>query len=140
MSPRLRLDPEQVLRTLEPLERATMLPPPAFTDQAVLDWELHELFGRGWICAAHVSAIAEPGAWVMREIGDQSFFVIRGKDGVPRAFHNVCRHRGARLFEEERGRTRARITCPYHAWSYGFDGELLGARATEGIEDFDTTW
>ena len=137
MSPRLRLDPEQVLRTLEPLERATMLPPPAFTDQAVLDWELHELFGRGWICAAHVSAIAEPGAWVMRELGDQSFFVIRGKDGVPRAFHNVCRHRGARLFEEERGRTRARITCPYHAWSYGFDGELLGARKTEGLEDFD---
>jgi Rieske 2Fe-2S family protein len=139
MSPELRLDPEQVLRTLEPLERATMLPPPAFTDQAVLDWELHEFFGRGWICAAHVSAIAEPGAWVMREIGDQSFFVIRGKDGVPRAFHNVCRHRGARLFEEERGRTRARITCPYHAWSYGFDGELLGARATEGIEDFDAS-
>ena len=137
MSPRLRLDPEQVLRTLEPLERATMLPPPAFTDQAVLDWELHEFFGRGWICAAHVSAIAEPGAWVMRELGDQSFFVIRGKDGVPRAFHNVCRHRGARLFEEERGRTRARITCPYHAWSYGFDGELLGARKTEGLEDFD---
>ena len=133
----MRLDPEQVLRTLEPLERATMLPPPAFTDQAVLDWELHEFFGRGWICAAHVSAIAEPGAWVMREIGDQSFFVIRGKDGVPRAFHNVCRHRGARLFEEERGRTRARITCPYHAWSYGFDGELLGARTTEGLEDFD---
>ena len=61
MSPRLRLDPEQVLRTLEPLERATMLPPPAFTDRAVLDWELHEFFGRGWICAAHVSAVAEPG-------------------------------------------------------------------------------
>ena len=139
MSPELRLDPEQVLRTLEPLERATMLPPPAFTDQAVFDWELHEFFGRGWICASHVSAIAQPGAWVMREIGDQSFFVIRGKDGVPRAFHNVCRHRGARLFEEERGRTRARITCPYHAWSYGFDGELLGARATEGIEDFDAS-
>jgi Rieske 2Fe-2S family protein len=137
MTPTLQLDPEQVRRTLEPLERASMLPPAAFTDETVLDWELGNFFGREWICAAHVSAVAEPGAWVMRELGDQSFFVIGDKDGVPRAFHNVCRHRGARLFEAERGRARARITCPYHAWSYGFDGELLGARATDGLEDFD---
>jgi Rieske 2Fe-2S family protein len=137
MSSRLGLDPEQVLRTLEPVERASMLPPAAFTDPDVLDWELHDFFESGWICAAHVSAVAEPGAWVMREIGDESFFVIGGKDGFPRAFHNVCRHRGSRIFEQERGRARARITCPYHAWSYGFTGELLGVRATEGIEDFD---
>jgi Rieske 2Fe-2S family protein len=137
MTPTLQLDPEQVRRTLEPLERASMLPPAAFTDERVLDWELASVFGREWICAAHISAVAEPGAWVMREVGDQSFFVIGGKDGRPRAFHNVCRHRGARIFEEDQGKARARITCPYHAWSYGFDGELLGARATEGLEDFD---
>ena len=137
MSPALRLDPEQVERTLQPLERASMLPPAAFTDPSVLDWELESVFGREWICAAHVSAVAEPGAYVMREVGDQSFFVIGGKDGRPRAFHNVCRHRGSRIFERTQGKVRARITCPYHAWSYGFDGELLGARHTDGLEDFD---
>jgi glycine betaine catabolism A len=137
VTPRLQLDPGQVQRTLEPLERASMLPPSAFTDESVLDWELASVFGREWVCAAHVAAVAEPGAWVMRELGDQSFFVIGRKDGRPRAFHNVCRHRGARIFEQAEGRARARITCPYHAWSYGFDGELLGARATEGLEDFD---
>jgi glycine betaine catabolism A len=137
VTPALTLDRSEVERTLEPLERASMLPPSAFTDSSVLDWELAGVFGREWICACHVSAVAEPGAWVTREVGDQSFFVIGGKDGRPRAFHNVCRHRGARIFEEDHGTTRARITCPYHAWSYGFDGELLGARATEGLEDFD---
>ncbi|MGH2987767.1 MAG: aromatic ring-hydroxylating oxygenase subunit alpha [Solirubrobacterales bacterium] len=137
MTARLGLDPEQVERTLEPLERASMLPPAAFNDPAVLDWELSSVFAREWICAAHLSAVAEPGAYVMRELGDQSFFVVGGKDGRPRAFHNVCRHRGARIFERHEGRVRARITCPYHAWSYGLDGELLGARATDGLEDFD---
>jgi glycine betaine catabolism A len=137
MTPELRLEREQVELTLQALERASMLPPAAFTDQSVLDWELSSVFGREWICAAHASAVAEPGAYVMRELGDQSFFVIGGKDGRPRAFHNVCRHRGSRLFEQDEGRVRARITCPYHAWSYGFDGELLGARHTDGLEDFD---
>jgi carnitine monooxygenase subunit len=94
VTPELRLDPEQVEATLEPLERATMLPPSAFTDPSVLAWELDGLFGGDWICAAHASAVAEPGAYVMREMGDQSFFVIGGDDGRPRAFHNVCRHRG----------------------------------------------
>jgi Rieske 2Fe-2S family protein len=49
----------------------------------------------------------------------------------------VCRHRAARIFEDEAGKVRGRIRCPYHAWSYGFDGSLLGTRHTEGLEDFD---
>ncbi len=56
----LDLDPREVALTLEPVERATMLPPRAFTDPAVLDWELETLF-RGWLCVGHVSLVAEPG-------------------------------------------------------------------------------
>jgi glycine betaine catabolism A len=137
VSPELRLDPAQVEATLEPLERATMLPPTAFTDPSVLEWELESLFGGGWICAAHSSAVAEPGAYVMREIGDQSLFVIGGEDGRPRAFHNVCRHRGSRIVEDAEGRMTRMIRCPYHAWSYGFDGGLRAAPKTDGLEDFD---
>jgi Rieske 2Fe-2S family protein len=133
----LRLDPVQVEATLAPLERATMLPPSAFTDPSVLGWELESVFADGWICAAHASAVAEPGAYVMREIGDQSFFVIGGEDGHPHAFHNVCRHRGSRLVEDTHGQMKRLIRCPYHAWSYGFGGELRAAPKTDGIEDFD---
>ena len=84
-----------------------MLPPAAFTDPSVLEWELESLFGGGWICAATSSPVAEPGAYVMREIGDQSLFVIGGEDGRPRAFHNVCRHRGARIVEDAEGNDAA---------------------------------
>ena len=133
----LALDRAELDATLRPLERASMLPPPSFTDPSVLAWELENLFCDGWICAGHVSAVAEPGDYLMRDLGRESLFVIRGTDGEVRAFHNVCRHRAARIFSEPRGHVRGRIRCPYHAWSYGFDGSLQGTRHTEGLEDFD---
>ena len=62
--------------------------------------------------------------------------VIGDDDGLPRAFLNTCRHRGARLVDEPEGQLR-RLQCPYHAWSYGFDGSLRNAPFTEGLTDFD---
>ena len=124
--------------TLQPLERATMLPKAAFLETGVLDWELGNIFSGGWIVAAHVSAVAEPGAYVAREIGGRSFVVFGGEDGAPRAFHNVCRHRGARLVEDAEGKVRRRIQCPYHAWSYDLQGNLRAAPHMDGVEGFDT--
>jgi phenylpropionate dioxygenase-like ring-hydroxylating dioxygenase large terminal subunit len=132
----LNLDLRDVEATLEPLERATMLPPRAFVDEGVFDWELDQIF-RGWVCVGHASRVARPGAYVMREVGDDSVVVMGGSDGRPHAFLNVCRHRGARLISDAEGSVRARITCPYHAWSYGFDGELEGTRHMDGVEDFE---
>ncbi len=123
--------------TLQPLERATMLPPAAFLEPAVLDWELANIFRAGWVCAGHVSAVAEPGAFVRREVGGESIVVVGGEDGEVRAFHNVCRHRGARLLEEAEGQVRRRLRCPYHAWSYDLEGKLQAAPHMEGVEDFD---
>jgi Rieske 2Fe-2S family protein len=45
---------------------------------------------------------------------------------VPRGFYNVCRHRGSRLCEEPAGRLKGAVKCPYHAWAYSFEGELIG--------------
>jgi Rieske 2Fe-2S family protein len=123
--------------TLQPLERATMLPPAAFLEPAVLDWELANIFRGGWVCAGHVSLVSEPGAFVRREIGRESVVVIGGEDGAVRAFHNVCRHRGARLVEEVEGQVRRRLRCPYHAWSYDLEGSLQAAPHMEDVEDFD---
>ena len=75
----------------------------------------------------------------MREIGTDSVVVIGGEDGRPRAFLNVCRHRGARLIEEAEGSVRRRVQCPYHGWSYGLDGELKARPHMDGVEDFDTS-
>jgi phenylpropionate dioxygenase-like ring-hydroxylating dioxygenase large terminal subunit len=134
----LDLDPREVEATLEPLERATMLPPRAFADPGVFAWELETIF-RGWVCVGHASLVAEPGSYLMREIGMDSVVVMGAEDGRPRAFLNVCRHRGARLIDDFEGGVRRRVQCPYHGWSYGLDGELKAAPHMEGVEGFDTS-
>jgi glycine betaine catabolism A len=136
MRPALPFDAAELAETLRPPEQATMLPPAAFTDASVFEWELANLFS-GWICVGHVSQVAEQGSFLMREIGLDSVVVIGGEDGRPRAFHNVCRHRGARVVNEPEGRVRRRLQCPYHAWSYGLDGSLQAAPHMDGVEDFD---
>ncbi|HEY2717348.1 MAG TPA: aromatic ring-hydroxylating dioxygenase subunit alpha [Solirubrobacterales bacterium] len=135
--PAMTLTAEQLEATLQPLERATMLPPAAFLDRSLLEWELRNVFAGGWICAGHASAVAEPGAFLSREVGEQSFFVVGGEDGVPRAFHNVCRHRASRLLEQAEGQVRRRLQCPYHAWSYDLEGNLRAAPHMDGVEGFD---
>lgn len=73
----------------------------------------------------HESEIREPGEWRTIEYLGESVIVIRGDDDRVRAFANVCRHRGSRLVDENGGCAKV-LTCPYHAWSYGRDGRLVG--------------
>jgi Rieske 2Fe-2S family protein len=134
--PPLALRADDLARTRRPLEAATMLPRAAFTDASVHAWELEGLFLGGWICVGHADQVRERGEYVMVELGGDSIFVIADDDGVPHAFRNTCRHRGARLVDAPEGRL-PRLQCPYHAWSYGFDGALRHAPFTDGLVDFD---
>ena len=54
----------------------------------------------------------------------------------PRAFYNVCQHRGHTLVMNESG-CRKLFTCPYHSWSYGLNGKLKMAPNTQDLEGFD---
>jgi choline monooxygenase len=80
--------------------------------------------------------IAAPGQYLAVELAQWKLLVLRGRDGVLRGFHNVCRHRGARLLEEGSGRCPAALTCPYHLWVYDHDGALRKAPAFGEDEGF----
>lgn len=123
--------------TLRPFENARSLPGAAYRDPDVHAAELENLFFKMWLCVGHESALGEPGDYALREIGDESALVVQDREGVARAFHNVCRHRGTRLLDGSNGRGLDRIRCPYHAWSYGLDGELVAAPLMDGVEGFD---
>ena len=86
-----------------------------------------------WVC--HVEKLRAPGAYVTAEIAGRPIAVVRGRDGLLRAFYNVCKHRAHELLRGE-GQT-TRILCPYHAWVYGLDGQLVRAPHTETLWDFD---
>jgi Rieske 2Fe-2S family protein len=122
---------EELEPTLRPLLEASLLPSRAYTDEAVADWEARHIFLGGWICIGHVSAFAERGRYLTAEVAGESMLFVG-----ERGFYNVCRHRGSRLQTEREGTTR-RLQCPYHAWSYGFDGRLENAPHTEQLQGFD---
>jgi glycine betaine catabolism A len=132
----LPLSASEVERTRLPLERASQLPGAAFTDPAVLEWEVDQIFKREWVCAGHIDQVNERGKYLMIEVGAESVLVIADDDGIPRAFRNRCRHRGSRLVDDAEGQLM-RLQCPYHAWSYGFDGSLKNAPHTDDLIDFD---
>jgi Rieske 2Fe-2S family protein len=131
----LPLDPAAVERTRLPLTQASQLPGPAFQDPAVLEWELEHLFVREWICAGHVDQIRGQGRFFTVEVAGESVIVVADDDGLPRAFVNTCRHRGARVVSEPEGQVK-RLRCPYHSWTYNLDGTLRNTTFTDGLEDF----
>nr|WP_186354455.1 ring-hydroxylating oxygenase subunit alpha [Pseudomonas lactis] len=118
------------------VEHAHTLPASYYTQPAVFEYEKETIFAKSWICIAHRSEVAENNAYITRDVVGESIIVVRGRDGVLRAFYNVCPHRGHQLLTGS-GKARNVITCPYHAWAFKLDGELAHARNCENVADFD---
>lgn len=89
--------------------------------------DLEVVFRSRWLFAGHASSIPDEGDYFLFELGPDSYVVVRQADGTIRALANVCRHRGSRICTEASGKGKKRLTCPYHAWSYGLDGSLRTA-------------
>jgi len=102
------------------------LAPHYYVAPEVFAAERQAIFRRHWHMLGPAAQVAEPGQYLAVELANWKLFVIRGSDGVLRGFHNVCRHRGARLLEEGNGRCEM-LRCPYHLWVYGEAGELRHA-------------
>jgi Rieske 2Fe-2S family protein len=97
------------------------------------DWFLKErenIFFGEWTCIGRQEDWPQAGDYQAISIAGESILVVRGDDDVLRAFFNVCRHRGCQLVDSEdtgalKGRMRSNIRCPYHSWTYRFDGSLF---------------
>ena len=113
------------------------LPGHVYTDPAWLSREMERVFARMWLAAGRADQLSTPGMFVRRDIAGASVLIIRGQDGTLRAVHNVCRHRGTRLCTEDSGTLRGSVQCPYHAWTYGLDGQLLAAPLMDEVQGFD---
>ena len=104
---------------------AHSLPAWIYRDPEFFELEKELIFRPSWQIVCHVNDIPRSGDFHTFEFLGQSVVVLRGDDGQIRSFHNACRHRAARLLDDSKGHCGRRITCPYHAWSYGLDGRLL---------------
>jgi phenylpropionate dioxygenase-like ring-hydroxylating dioxygenase large terminal subunit len=99
--------------------------------------EREAVFRPSWQIVCHLSDIPAAGCYHTLDFVGETILVVRGADMQPRGFYNVCRHRAARLLDGNAGQCGSRIVCPYHAWAYGLDGQLLGMpeRAAFGALD-----
>lgn len=99
--------------------------------------ERSAVFGRAWLFLGHEAEAASPGDWIACDLAGHRLLALRGKDGVLRAFHNVCRHRAGPLVTGGQGHCEGELVCAYHGWRYALDGRLRSAVGFGATDRFD---
>lgn len=128
----------EMLRLIRNRRAGFSLEQPFYTDPDFFRLDMELIWYRDWLFVGHDCEIAKPGGFFTVQVGAYPVVIVRGRDGLIRAFHNSCRHRGSRVCTSAKG-TSARLVCPYHQWTYDLDGSLVFARQmAEGFrtEDF----
>ena len=119
-----------------PLERALTIPSSWYVDKNLYGLEVKTVFSNTWQLAGRLDQLQQPGQYVTTDIAGEPIVLVRGQDGVLRAFFNVCRHHAAAVMTEPEGKA-AQLRCPYHGWTYSLEGELKGTPDFSGVCDFD---
>jgi len=115
---------------------AKSLPQKYFVSADIFAQEQAGIFAKEWLLVGHQSQIPDAGDYIVQQVIGESLIVIRDKSRQIHGFFNVCRHRGTRLKEQACGHGMT-IQCPYHAWTYGLDGRLVGAPHMEDVPGFE---
>lgn len=115
------------------------LPGWAYHSEEFHELEREQIFLKAWQVVCHQSELPETGDYVTFEFFGRRGFVVRGKDGEVRAFHNVCAHRAHAVVSGERGHCAKHLTCMYHGWTYHLDGRNRSVSAPETFPKFDRT-
>jgi len=127
---------EDLVAAIHGREAGYPLPSRFYTSAEVFDLDMEAVFGRHWFFAACEAQVPEAGDYLTVDVGPYSVIVLRDDDEQLAAFHNVCRHRGAKILNETAGSV-GNIVCGYHYWTYGTDGRLL--HAPGAAPDFDSS-
>ena len=124
------------------------LPSSWYLEDRIFSLEREHIFMREWICVGREEELPDPGDHKVLDLYGESILLLRNTESEWRAFYNVCRHRGARICaaadEDDsvlalKGGvvSKKRIICPYHAWTYDLDGQLLRAPFMTDHETFN---
>jgi phenylpropionate dioxygenase-like ring-hydroxylating dioxygenase large terminal subunit len=107
-----------------------------YTDPKIWSREMDLLFGRLPILAALSVELPKPGDFKSMDYIGKPLLITRLKDGGVRAMLNVCTHRATVIVKEGAGNA-TRFTCPYHGWTYGNDGRLVGVSEAKKFGEID---
>jgi len=119
-------------------EHTEGLPADAYFDPRQYERELQRIWYRNWVYVGRSSDLSRARGFRTFEIGDQRILLVRDEQRALQGFYNTCRHRGAALCREPEGILRAgTIVCPYHAWVYNLQGDLLRTSSKAHASGFD---
>jgi glycine betaine catabolism A len=121
----------------EMVELDAEIPARNYVDPARAAEETKALFRRLPLVLGHASRLSSPGAFITCDALGLPILATRDRDGVPRAFLNVCRHRGTRLVNEKCGSDQKAFVCSYHGWTYDLCGQLTHVPSPEGFPSLD---
>lgn len=133
--------PNPTTQRCEPLPTnygtSELLAPWTYQSKEFLDLEIEHLFKNKWLLAGHVSDIPKQRDYLTFAALGEKALIVRGNDQRIRAFHNICRHRGAQLVEGARGQCQHVLICPFHGWTYHLDGRLASVPAEPTFANLD---
>lgn len=112
------------------------LPASWYRSDNLYELERRAIFSRRWILISHQLRFTKPGDWVRFEVAGFPIFIVRHRSGKIHGFHNFCRHRAFPVVTEDKGTSQI-LTCRYHGWSYGLNGNLTKAPGYQGMKNFD---
>lgn len=116
---------------------AKTLPGKYYTSEEIFQLESKNIFSKQWLYAGRICQLKNAGSYFLFNIDHESIIILRDQNEGVKAFYNVCRHRGTRLCSEAEGKFSKTIQCPYHAWTYDLQGNLLAAPNMNEVTGFD---
>ena len=114
------------------------LPISVNVDPEYFELERKKVFGRSWMNVGRVEDIPNPGDYFVKEMAvlDSNIIVVRGEDGVIRAFHDQCKHRGNKLLRGGSGSCKF-FSCGFHGWTYDTKGQLVSVPDEDQFFDLE---
>ena len=126
------LDIEKIKAVNQPIEKAHGLPNECYTSLEYQEIERQKIFKDKWTVIGVGSSVPNPGDVLPYNLLGIPLILLRDKESKIRVFHNVCSHRGFKLIDKPCS-LKTVIRCPYHSWSYDFEGKLVATPHIGGL-------
>ena len=126
------LDIEKLKAVNQPIEKAQGLPNECYTSKEYLEVERERIFKDKWTVIGVGSSVPKSGDAIPYNLLGIPLIILRDKENKIRVFHNVCSHRGFKLLSQSCYLKNV-IRCPYHSWTYNFDGKLVATPHIGGL-------
>jgi len=123
------------MTSLQQSDLSDLLPSWTYLSDDFLQLEIKELFQKNWMCAGHISELQTPNSYLTFDGFGERILILRNQDGELRAFHNVCRHRGAPLLEGKGDQCPMMLSCRFHGWTYDRNGKCIAIPAENTFPD-----